>query len=210
MDGRAQYVLIVNGDSGLASLYAEMISMDTGNYITGMSSTGADCLKVVTNQPPDLILLDIELPDMDGWELIEKIRMLEPDIPTIVITAKPPGLEDISRLNMVCEYLVRPVTLDCLQVAVQDALEVPAILNECIENVRKSPSREDVICSVEENIRLMQQNIIDRKIFMTMKQMYPGNTNPEATRMLGDLKRKIDRAQDEIETFKRYGVYRST
>lgn len=210
MDGMAQYILIVNSNRELASLYAEMISTDTGKYIIDMSFTGAECLRVLKNHPPDLIILDIELPDMDGWELVENISMFEPDIPAIVITAKPPGLEDISRLNMVCEYLVRPVTLDCLQVAVQDALEVPVILNKCIENVRNSPSKEEVICSVEENIRLMHQNIIDRKIFMTMKQMYPGNSNPDASRMLGDLKRKIDRAQDEIETFKKYGVYRST
>jgi len=43
-------------------------------------------------------ITDIELDDMGGWELIEEIKLIVPDIPLIVVTARPPGIEDMTRL----------------------------------------------------------------------------------------------------------------
>jgi len=55
---------------------------------------------------------------------------------------------------------------------------------------------------VEENIRLMKQSIIDRKIFILMRQIYPDNSDPNAKILLDNLREKIDRDHNELETFK--------
>jgi len=201
MTQKLKSILIINREPDLAALYAEMLLMSGEKYILNMAYTGKDCLMILRKYNPDLILMDIDLEAMDGWELIEKIKQ-KSDIPLIVITARPPGIEDLTRLTLVCDYIIRPVTLDCLHMAVKDALEVPVILNKCIENVRNSPAKDELIFGVEENIRLMKQSIIDRKIFIMMKQMYPDSRDPQAKILLDDLKEKIDRARDEIETFK--------
>ncbi len=201
MTQKLKSILIINRESDLAALYAEMLLMSGEKYLLNTAYKGKDCLLTLRKYIPDLILLDIELDDMGGWELIEKIKLIG-DIPLIVITARPPTIEDLTRLTMVCDYIVRPVTLDCLHMAVKDALEVPVILNKCIESVRNSPAKNELIFGVEENIRIMKQSITDRKIFIMMRQMYPGNRNPQVKILLDDLKEKIDRAHDEIETFK--------
>jgi DNA-binding NtrC family response regulator len=202
MTQKLKSLLIINREPHLAALYAEMLSMSGEKYMLNMAYTGKDCLLFLKKHLPNLILLDIELDDMSGWELIEKIKLVGPDIPLIVITARPPGIEDLTRLTMVCDYIARPVTLDCLHMAVKDALEVPVILNKCIEKVRNSPAKDELISGVEENIRLMKQSIMDRKIFILMRQMYPDNRDPNAKILLDDLKEKIDRAHNELETFK--------
>lgn len=202
MTQKLKSILIINREPDLAALYAEMLSMSGEKYMMNMAYTGKDCLLFLKKHVPNLILLDIELDDMSGWELIEKIKLIVPDIPLIVVTARPPGIEDITRLTMVCDYIIRPVTLDCLNMAVKDAMEVPVILNKCIEKVRRSPAKDKLISGVEENIRLMKQSITDRKIFILMRQMYPDNRDPDAKILLDDLKEKIDRAHNELETFK--------
>lgn len=202
MTQKLKSILIINREPDLAVLYAEMLSMSGEKYMVNMAYTAKDCLLFLKKHIPNLILLDIELDDMMGWELIEKIKLIGPDIPLIVITARPPGIEDFTRLTMVCDYIARPVTLDCLHMAVKDAMEVPVILNKCIEKVRNSPAKDKLIFGVEENIRLMKQSIIDRKIFILMRQIYPDNSDPNAKILLDNLKEKINRAQNELETFK--------
>ena len=202
MTQKLKSILIINREPELAALYAEMLSMSGEKYMMNMAYTGKDCLSFLKKHIPNIILTDIELDDMGGWELIEKIKHIVPEIPLIVITARPPGIEDFTRLTMVCDYITRPVTLDCLHIAVKDAMEVPIILNKCIEKVRKSPAKDKLLFGVEENIRLMKQSITDRKIFVLMRQMYPDNRDPDAKILLDDLKEKIDRAHNELETFK--------
>lgn len=202
MPQKSKSILIINREPELAALYAEMLSMSGEKYMLNMEYTGKDGLLSLKKHIPNLILMDIELDDMNGWELIEKIKLIVPDIPLIVVTARPPGIEDMTRLTMVCDYITRPVTLDCLHMAVKDAMEVPLILNKCIEKVRKSPAKDKLILGVEENIRLMKQSIIDRKIFILMRQIYPDNRDPNAKILLDNLKDKIDRMHNELETFK--------
>ncbi len=197
--------MIVNSEPDLAALFAEMLSMDVEKYIINMAYTGKECLLTLKRYTPDLIVLDIELTDMDGWDLAEKIKQLEPDIPLIVITSIPPRIEDFQRLSTVCDYMMKPVTIDGLQMAVKDALEVPRILKKCIEDVRNSPDRADILSGVEENISIMKQNIADRKLFVLMRQMYPDkklDKDPAAKLLLENLRKKIDMLRGEIETFK--------
>ncbi len=202
MTQKLKSILIINREPGLAALYAEMLSMSGEKYKLNMAYTGKDGLLFLKRHIPNLILLDIELDDISGWELIEKIKLSVPDIPLIVITARPPGIEDLTRLTMVSDYIARPVTLDCLHMAVKDALEVPVILKKCIEKVKRSPAKDELIFGVEKNIRLMKQSIIDRKIFILMRQIYPDNRDPNAKILLDNLKDKIERAHNELETFK--------
>ncbi len=131
-------ILIVNSEPDLANLFAEMLSMDVEKYIINMSYTGKECLQTLERYIPDLILIDVELKDVEGWDLIEKIKKFEPDASIIVITAKQPRIEDFPRLSVLCDYIMRPVTLDGLQMAVKDALEVPRILDRCIENLKNA------------------------------------------------------------------------
>lgn len=175
---KSKSILVVNSDPDIADLFAEMLLSDENNYIVTTTFTGKGCLWGINKNKPDMVLMDIELPDMNGWDLTEKIKANNPDMPIVVITSKIPGIKDMLRLSHVSDYLMKPVTLDGLQMAVKDALEIPSLLDQCI---------------------------IDRKRFILMQQLYSSKklvNDPESKKILDDLKEKINASENEIKHFK--------
>ena len=198
------YILVVNSEPDIADLFAEMLLMDVEKYIINSAYTGKDCLLTLKRDKPDMILMDIELSDMDGWELIKKIKESRPHMPVVIVTEKPPAMDDFQRLTMVSDYLMKPVTIDSLFMAVRDALEIPALIDKCIETVKGF--REKDRRHLEQNILLLKQSINDRKLFIMMRQLYPDKElekYPGFRAVLHALKIKIDRAHNEINATKR-------
>lgn len=69
-------------------------------------------LKKVQQEHPDLIILDVGLPHVDGYQFIKELRTLEEfhDIPVIVLTSNE-TLENVFKLEGIKEYLIKPVPL---------------------------------------------------------------------------------------------------
>jgi DNA-binding response OmpR family regulator len=198
-------ILIVNSEPDIAELFAEMLLMGDEGYIINTAQTGKGCLNVMEQNLPDLVVLDIEIPDMDGWELIEKIKK-NWEIPVIIITSKPPVIEDFMRISKVSDYLMKPVTLDGLLMAVKDALELPLLIDQCIECVDKYMDKEESMYFL---FLLLKQNISDRKQYILMKQLYSDRNRGNAVEtklILDNLKGKINKARNDIEYFKNYNV----
>ena len=198
-------ILIVNSELDIAELFAEMLLMGDEGYIINATKTGKGCLQAMEQNPYDLVLLDTEIPDMDSWELIEKIKK-NWGVPVIIISSKAPSIEDFMRISKVSDYLMKPVTLDGLLMAVKDALELPRLLDRCIESVNKYTDNEESMYFL---FLLLKQNISDRKQYILMKQLYSDRNRGnglETKLMLDNLKGKINKARNEIEYFKNYKV----
>lgn len=195
-------ILIVNSEPEISSLFAEMLLMDVNPYIVTTAFTGKECLSGIKKNKPDMVLMDIELPDIGGWDLIEKIKTNNPDMPVVVITSIKPHINEMFRLSQVSDYLIKPVTLDCLHMAVKDAIEIPPLLEKCVKTIKDHREKEDMIYLL---YLLLKQNIVDRKRFILMRQLYPDKKlehDPESKMLLDNLKEKITAAQNEIKCFK--------
>ncbi|MFZ3060467.1 MAG: response regulator [Candidatus Methanoperedens sp.] len=202
MQKKSKSILIVNSEPDVADLFAEMLLMDVDKYIINTAYTGNDCLLAMKRDTPDMVLLDMDFMDMDGWDLIEKIKETGPEIPVVVITSKPPGIDDFLRLSMVSDYLMKPVTLDGLLMAVKDAMEIPALLLECIETVKRCKGKEEILYLV---FSLLKQGIADRKRYILMRQLYPDRileNDPGTKILLYNLRDKIEKTTREIDLFK--------
>jgi len=73
---------------------------------------GAEGLKMIHKEKPDLILLDLMMPDMDGWEVYQQIKA-DPktrNIPVIVVTAKAQSIDKVLGLHIakVDDYIAKP------------------------------------------------------------------------------------------------------
>ncbi|MFA4957001.1 MAG: response regulator [Candidatus Methanoperedens sp.] len=194
-------ILLVNSEPDISELFAEMLLMGDEVYIINTAKTGKECLQSIERNPPDLVLLDTEIPDMGGWELIGNINK-NWEIPVIIISSKTPVLEDFMRISKVSDYLTKPVTLDGLLMAVKDALELPRLLDQCIGSVNKYMDKEN---SMYKLFLLLKQNISDRKQYILLKQLYSDRNRGnevETKLMLDNLKGKINKARNDIEYFK--------
>jgi DNA-binding response OmpR family regulator len=196
-------ILIVNSESDISELFAEMLLMGDEAYIINAAKTGKECLQAMERNIPDLVLLDTEIPDMDGWELIENIKK-NWEIPVIIISSKAPVIEDFMRISLVSDYLMKPVTLDGLLMSVKDALELPRLLDQCIGSINKYMDKEKSMYNL---FLLLKQNISDRKQYILLKQLYSDRNRGngiETKLMLDNLKGKINKTKNDIEYFKNY------
>jgi len=81
-------------------------------YIVLGANGGREGLELVRKELPDLVLLDLMMPDMDGWDVYHQIKSdeLTRDIPVIVITAKAQNIDKVLGLRVakVEDYIAKP------------------------------------------------------------------------------------------------------
>ena len=101
-------VLIVDDDEALVRLIDQVLTQK--GYEVLKTSNGQEALRLLFDQRPDLVLLDVVMPRMDGWQTLDRIRDVS-DIPVIILTGKRRAEEDIVR-GLDCgadDYLLKPV-----------------------------------------------------------------------------------------------------
>ncbi len=88
---------------------------------------GIEGLNMIRQQPPDLILLDLMMPDMDGWEVYQQIKADEKtkNIPVIVVTAKAQSIDKVLGLHIakVDDYITKPFSPQDLMNSVDKVLK---------------------------------------------------------------------------------------
>lgn len=97
-----------------------------GFTVTGVS-TGAEGLEAIKANRPNIVLLDLMMPDMDGWEVYQMLRSDEQtkDIPVIVITARTQSIDKVMGLHIakVDDYITKPFSPNDLLKRVNQVLE---------------------------------------------------------------------------------------
>lgn len=102
-------------------------------YIVDEASTGNDALDSVARQPPDLILLDVMLPDIDGYEISRRIKGNDtmPFIPIILVTARDSTQDKVAGLDAGADdYLTKPINFPELEARVRSMLRIKRLQDE--------------------------------------------------------------------------------
>lgn len=107
----AKKILVVedNEDTREILLY-RLKSM--GNYEVLLASNGKEALEMATRSRPDLIIMDLKMPVMDGWEATKAIRQTEwgKDLPVIALTAQAMERDEEKALSAGCnDYIAKPI-----------------------------------------------------------------------------------------------------
>ncbi len=88
---------------------------------------GVEGLKMVRQEKPDLVLLDLMMPDMDGWEVYQQIKADEntKGIPVIVVTAKAQSIDKVLGLHIakVDDYIAKPFSPQDLLNSIEKVLQ---------------------------------------------------------------------------------------
>ena len=103
-------ILVVEDDPSVKSLITTTLQMHDYRYIT--ASGGNAAIMQTTSHRPDIILLDLGLPDMDGVDVIKKVRTWS-NVPIIVISARSEDTDKIDALDAGADdYLTKPFSVE--------------------------------------------------------------------------------------------------
>lgn len=103
-------ILVVEDDTAVRNLITT--TLETQEYKFCTSSTGSQAILEAVSQRPDMILLDLGLPDMDGVDIIRKVRTWS-TMPIIVISARSEDRDKIDALDAGADdYLTKPFSVD--------------------------------------------------------------------------------------------------
>ncbi|MGH3026200.1 MAG: response regulator [Gaiellaceae bacterium] len=132
--------LVVDDDFMAASVHRQFTERVPGFEVVGEATTGADALECIARLQPDLVLLDIYLPDLSGVEVLRRLRATaQPHVDVIAITsAKDVNvLREAMHLGVV-HYIVKPFTFATLR----ERLETYATLKEQLDHLQRAEQPE--------------------------------------------------------------------
>ncbi len=113
-------ILIVDDEENIRLLYEQELSEE--GYQIALAGDGKECLEMIKTENPDLVLLDIRMPKMDGLEAIGKIIELNKKIPIILNTAYTTYKEDF--MSWAADaYVVKSYDLEELKSTIKQVLE---------------------------------------------------------------------------------------
>ncbi|MBI4590922.1 MAG: sigma-54-dependent Fis family transcriptional regulator [Candidatus Rokubacteria bacterium] len=95
-----------------------------GGYEVSSASLGEAALAAVREDPPDLILLDLKLPDLDGLQVLRQVKELSPHVQVLIMTAYADVGTAVEAMKLgAYDYLPKPIDFENLAVTVRNALE---------------------------------------------------------------------------------------
>jgi len=99
-------VLAIEDDGDIRSLLRALLGRE--GYSVSEASSGREGLRVFHQARPDIVILDVGLPDLDGWQVLERIRDMS-DAPVLVLTARSSERDKVRGLNGGADdYLTKP------------------------------------------------------------------------------------------------------
>ena len=99
-------VLIVEDDKSIRSFLQTIL--EANNYEVILTQTGAEAYSLITSQCPDVVILDLGLPDMDGMKVLKDVREWS-DMPIIVVSARTHERDKVEALDMGADdYITKP------------------------------------------------------------------------------------------------------
>jgi two-component system, response regulator, stage 0 sporulation protein F len=116
-------ILIVDDQFGIRILLNEVLHKE--GYETFQAANGIQALEVLNNHSPDLVLLGMKIPGMDGIEILKRMKVVDPDIRVIIMTA-------YGELDMIQEakdlgamtHFAKPFDIDDIRKAVREYLPI--------------------------------------------------------------------------------------
>jgi len=120
---RAHRILVIEDEGHVAGFIRDALTEIA--YAVTVAAGGAHALNKVTDDAPDLVLLDLNLPDMPGFEVLDRLRARSPALPVVIVSGNTdPMMAEAALALGAVDYATKPVTLDRLSEAVAAALRL--------------------------------------------------------------------------------------
>ncbi len=125
-------ILVVDDEPNIAELLSAALTFE--GYEVGVAGTGAEALDLVRTFRPNLVMLDVMLPDLDGNEVCRRLRAQGDQVPIVFLTARDTTEDKVAGLNLGDDYVTKPFSIEELMA------RVGAILRRAKEVANADPS----------------------------------------------------------------------
>ena len=163
-------ILVIDDNPGIVEVFVTMLKR--GGYETYSAGSGAEGLEMLKDLTPDLILLDIMMGPMDGWETLENIK-LNPatrDIPVMMLTAKQLTPDEAEEYGMYIEdYIIKPITHTELYESIEHVLERRRSIAEAIRLAGERGANQVL---VSEYARLVKSVDVNKRLIRILENTY--------------------------------------
>ena len=165
------HILIAEDDYDVCQLFKHVL-LQKGYYVTTVSN-GKEALDAMEKEQFDLLISDIMMPVMDGYELVHQMRETNETMPVLMITAKD-AFDDMQKgfLSGTDDYMVKPINVNEMLLRVAALLRRAKIVHERKQFIGNTVLEFDTFTVISEK----GKQILPQKEFMLLYKMasYPG------------------------------------
>jgi two-component system response regulator AtoC len=133
-------ILVVDDEQSMRIFLTKILLKEDYSVVT--ASSGAEAINRLTCDEPDIVILDLRLPDMDGMAVLEKAKKVLPAVPVIIITAHGGVQSAVEAMRKgAYDYLTKPFKVEELLMTLERALEREHLRRE-VTHLRKQQRKE--------------------------------------------------------------------
>ena len=188
-------ILLVEDEDHIRNVVKLNLEME--DYEVVSTGNGREALKLVNEQHFDLLILDVMLPEVDGFQICEQVRLTNMEVPIIFLTAKDTAMDRVAGLKRGADdYLTKPFSLEELLLRVQNL----------IKRSSKAPANTPEIYTFgnnEVNFRTFEAKGNEGVFNLTKKEAM-------LLKLLIDRKNEVVSRQQILQSVWGYDVYPST
>src|SRR5512142_2338686 len=122
-------ILVVDDDKDMLSLLNDLLGEE--GYAVTKAKTGAEALEAIEKKRPDLVMMDVKLPDQDGLAVLARLKREQPELEVIVMTAFGGSSSAIKAMRAgAYDYVTKPFELDDLVATLRRVFEKQDMASE--------------------------------------------------------------------------------
>ncbi len=135
--------LIVDDEKNILLTLNQALQLE--GYKTELAAGGQLALDVIANKPVDVVLMDVKMPDLDGLAALERIKVLRPDLPVIMMSGHGTIETAVKATHLGArDFLEKPISRDRLLLALRNALELSRVVEE-LKELKADSGRFDML-----------------------------------------------------------------
>jgi DNA-binding NtrC family response regulator len=122
-------LLVADDDPVARDLLVEVLERE--GYRVRAAGGGEECLRLAAEEPFDLALVDLRMPDLDGLAVLKRLSALQPDLPVLILTAFATIDTAVEAIGAgACDYLSKPFRMDEIRLVVRRTLAAQQLIRE--------------------------------------------------------------------------------